>query len=67
MNLIVEYELIDGKDTVVTTAEHYVTIKTKAPKLISEMMRQFISDFKSGTDYLTKTAKILNRQSYHVR
>lgn len=67
MNLIVEYELMDGKDTVVTTTEHYDAIKAKAPKSIPEIKRQFISDFKSGNDYLTKTAKILNQQSYHVR
>lgn len=55
------------KSKVETKDYHYDAIKTRAPKSIPEMKRQFISDFKSGNNYLIKTAKLLKQQSYHVR
>lgn len=67
MNLIDTHELIDGKNNMKIKDSHYDAIKTRAPKSIPEMKRQFIADFKSGNDYLIKTAKLLKQQSYHVR
>lgn len=67
MELIISYELVEGKNIVKKVEAHYDAIKTKAPKSIPEIKRQFISSFKLGNDYLTKTSTILNQQSYHVR
>lgn len=67
MNLIDTHEIVDGKHNTKIKDSHYDAIKPRAPKSIPEMKRQFIADFKSGNDYLLKTAKILNQQSYHVR
>lgn len=67
MNLIDTHEIISGRDLVNTKDNHYDLIKSKVPKSIPEIKRQFIADFKSGDDYLVKSAKLLNQQSYHVR
>lgn len=67
MNLIDTHEILSGKDLVNTKDNHYDLIKSIAPKSIPEVKRQFINDFKSGNDYLVKSAKLLNQQSYHVR
>lgn len=67
MILIATHELVNGKDNVKKIDEHYEAIRTKAPKSIPEIKRQFISNFRLGNAYLDKTSKILIQQSYHVR
>jgi len=67
MNLIITHDLIDGKNTVKSLEQHYEAIKTKAPKSIPEIKRQFSSCFRLGYEYLDKSSKILNQQSYHAR
>ena len=67
MNLIHTHELMDTKNSVKSIDKHYEAIKTKAPKSIPEIKRQFTSCFRLGYDYLNKSSKVLNQQSYHVR
>ncbi|MGF7186463.1 transposase [Desulfitispora alkaliphila] len=67
MQLIFTHNLVEGKNEVKKTEEHYDAIKAKAPKSIPEIRRQFVKSFSCGQVYLNRTSKILTQQSYHMR
>lgn len=66
-HFIDHYELKRGNHEVARNDLHYKEIQTKVPKSIPEIRRRFVITFERGTEYLEKSASVIQQSSYHAR
>lgn len=67
LDLIIDYEISEGKGKSNVLKEHYIDITSTTPKSIPEIKRKFLDSFENGLQYLENANKLLKQPSYHLR